>query len=100
MYSVHGNSKYENLWTVDIVCHGTPSVKVWEKFVDSMSKANGSSLNKMIFRDKSTGWGNYSLAHFFENGKRLVVEHNQSGYMKIFPQPYLPEYLLYRMSLP
>lgn len=84
LYSVLGNSKYENLWTVDIVCHGTPSVKVWEKFVDCMSKANGSSLNKMIFRDKSTGWGNYSLTHLFENGKRLVVGHNQSGYMKIF----------------
>jgi len=84
LYSVLGNNHFDSLTTVDIVCHGTPSVKVYEKFADYMGISCGSKLDKTIFRDKSTGWGNYSLAHLFENGKRIVVGHGLSSYMKIF----------------
>ncbi|OWV04210.1 Coenzyme F420 hydrogenase/dehydrogenase, beta subunit C-terminal domain [Fibrobacter sp. UWH1] len=84
LYSVLDKGQYPNLYTVDIVCHGSPSVKVYGKFVESLENNQKSKLNTTLFRDKSTGWGSYSLAHLFDSGKRLVVNHDHSDYMAVF----------------
>lgn len=52
---------YENLYLIDLICHGVPSAKVFEQFV----KSNGLSecLNEVSlnFRDKEEGWHNSHL---------------------------------------
>ena len=50
--------KYENLLTVDIVCHGVPSPLVWREYLNSLKLDRISFIN---FRSKATGWKNYSL---------------------------------------
>ncbi len=42
LYAVLGNAVSADLFTVDIVCHGTPSVKVFEKYVREMEKTDDS----------------------------------------------------------
>ncbi|MCQ2049796.1 MAG: Coenzyme F420 hydrogenase/dehydrogenase, beta subunit C-terminal domain [Candidatus Saccharibacteria bacterium] len=84
LYSVLGKNSFENLWTVDIVCHGTPSVKVWRKYVDELENKESSRLSHVTFRDKSTGWSGYSLIHSYENGKNARVGHGSSVYMNLF----------------
>ena len=75
--------EYENLLTIDIVCHGVPSPGVWRKYL--IEKIAGISDDKrnirveeISFRDKITGWKNYSfsltLSHFDENR----IRHNKS----------------------
>lgn len=65
--------KYENLTTVDFVCHGVPNPKIWNDYlmenvsavwqdakVPFSSSQNHMSLIKDIrFRDKSKGWQKY-----------------------------------------
>lgn len=65
---------YVNLLTVDIICHGVPSPKVWEKYVDSLRPKGAvdensiSSLKEMpeitgiFFRDKRAGWRKYGFS--------------------------------------
>lgn len=67
---------YENLLTVDIVCHGVPSPKIWRDYLKYIMRPQGaagkntvlSSLNKapvltgISFRDKSTGWKKYGFS--------------------------------------
>ena len=84
LYAVLGNATSADLFTVDIVCHGTPSVKVFEKYVREMEKTDNSVLDGVNFRDKSEGWSGYALLHRFRSGKSVSVHHGRSKYMRLF----------------
>jgi len=84
LYAVLGNAAFADLFTVDIVCHGTPSVKVFEKYVREMEKTDNSVLDGVNFRDKSEGWSGYALLHRFRSGKSVSVHHGRSKYLRLF----------------
>lgn len=46
--------KYDNLLTIEVICHGTPSPTVFSKYVDYMSKKLGSKITKIRFRDETS----------------------------------------------
>ena len=46
---------YEELITVDVVCHGAPSPGLWEKYAAALSRKYGTSIDEVRFRDKSSG---------------------------------------------
>lgn len=49
--------EYENLYTIDIVCHGTPSPKLWKEFLKMREKEFHGKVTNVEFRDKKTkGW--------------------------------------------
>lgn len=55
---------YANLLAVDFVCHGVPSPKVWKIYLQNILvsfKADYSSIDRISFRDKTSGWKNFSL---------------------------------------
>ena len=45
--------EYDNLITIDILCHGVPSPKLWKKYLDYQEKQAGAAVRKISFRDKS-----------------------------------------------
>lgn len=67
---------YENLITVDVICHGVPSPKVWSAYIKSLARSKsvlgkntvslslkGSrQITGVSFRDKRTGWQKYGFA--------------------------------------
>ena len=72
--------EYDNLLTVDIICHGVPSPKVWNMYLEetcskllktmpdgknSVGSAKGGTYKSCIeaisFRSKITGWKKYSF---------------------------------------
>lgn len=61
LYAVLGNAASADLITVDIVCHGTPSVKVFEKYVRELEKEKSALVASSRFRDKRMGWRLYSM---------------------------------------
>jgi coenzyme F420-reducing hydrogenase beta subunit len=72
---------YDNLLTMDVVCHGVPSPLVWKEYLKSIG--GGENPLDVSFRDKSTGWKNYSTKYLFE-GKILHQLASQDLYMKGF----------------
>ena len=49
---------YDNLVTIDLICHGTPSPKLFNKYMEWLEKKEGAEVNAYRFRDKSkNGWG-------------------------------------------
>lgn len=78
LYSVLGQKKINNLWTVDIVCHGTPSVKVFEKYIHEQESIVVAPVLHASFRDKSEGWRSFSLKtiHKSEFGEKIVYSKN------------------------
>lgn len=62
---------YDNLLTVDIVCHGVPSPKVWHSYLESVTPP-GQTLTSINLRDKSRGWKRYS--YMIEAGETTLVD--------------------------
>ena len=73
------NKKYDNLILQDIVCHGVPSPKVWNKYLEQFNIKDNA---KISFRDKSTGWDSYSFT--IDQQDKFTQLSSQNEYMKVF----------------
>ena len=59
----------QNLWCIDVVCHGVPSPKLWEKYISEMRTKYGSNIKGIKFRSKVMGYHTGNMEIHFENGK-------------------------------
>ena len=84
---------YDNLFTVDVVCHGVPSIKVWKKYREEKEKLEGKHMAGLVFRDKSKGWLNNQYKITYDDGS---VEY-ESSTQQLFHSGYL-QGLFYRPS--
>lgn len=46
----------DNLITVDLLCHGVPSPRIWREFISLIEKKAKAAVSSVNFRDKSNGW--------------------------------------------
>ena len=61
--------KYETLVTVDLVCHGTPSPKLWDKYLEYQKNNYHSEIEDISFRNKTYGYHSGTMRIQFKNGK-------------------------------
>ena len=105
---------YQNLTTVDFVCHGVPNPQIWRDYLNetiatfkaAIGKSSiSSSLNRMSsikdirFRDKSNGWKKFrfvmELAETSTEGKQSSVSSFlnddiwDNDYMRLFLDNYI-----------
>lgn len=83
---------YDNLLTVDLVCHGVPSPKVLRSFVEQTEKKAKKQVTSLKFRDKSHGWKKAHLTLTFNGGKQQSAPLYQTTFgrgfgMGIFLRP-------------
>lgn len=76
------HKNYDNLLTVDVVCHGVPSPLIWKDYLGNLQKQ--SSISNISFRDKCTGWSDYSLTVEFQDSRKYSRMHHDDLYMKGF----------------
>lgn len=76
------NKDYENLITVDLVCHGVPSPLVWEKYKKEISGNN--KITEFIPRDKSNGIKDAPLVFKFNDGSVINEKYSDNIYIKGF----------------
>lgn len=76
--------KYNNLFLIDIACHGVPSPLIYKKYINTLKQKNRSNIKHISFRDKQTGWSKYSFNLIFENGIRVNQLGGENIYMKGF----------------
>lgn len=79
---------YDNLLTVDFICHGTPSPKVWGMYLDEVIK-RGCCISSIEFRNKKEGWKNFSFNLRYnedDNTISMLSPFSQNLYMKAFLQ--------------
>ncbi|MBQ8182783.1 MAG: Coenzyme F420 hydrogenase/dehydrogenase, beta subunit C-terminal domain [Clostridia bacterium] len=80
----HLKKPYDNLITIDFVCHGVPSPDVWEYYKKHLEKQYKSTITDVNFRDKSLSWKNFSLRIEFKNGNVYSNTFGNDPYMKAF----------------
>lgn len=76
--------EYENLLTVDFICHGTPMQKVWEKYMNWQEEKHGDKVSYVNFRSKDNGWSNYLFVLLFGNNKEYKQTCDKDLYMRLF----------------
>ncbi len=79
--------EYENLFILDIICHGVPSTKLFQDYIAFTEKQQKQGITGFRFRDKSAGWklhGSMTL----EDGKVLSFEPEESSYYQMFLNSY------------
>lgn len=88
--------EYENLSTVDFICHGVPSPKVWRMYLHEII-ARQSRKNVIIeaisFRDKCLGWKNFSftltLSKAKESGLKEIILFTEVFSKNMFMKGFL-----------
>ena len=64
-----GKKLRNNLFLVDIVCHGVPSPYIWRDYIAYLEKKQGSKIVWVNFRDKEQfGWASHHETFKFEGG--------------------------------
>lgn len=65
-----------NLITLDIICHGTPSRKLWNSYVKEYELKNNDSIIEVNFRNKEKfGWSAHQESFLMKKGK---INYNHS----------------------
>lgn len=75
---------YENLYTVDLICHGVPTAKAWEQYCLYQSKVHDSKISAVSFRSKITGWKRFSMELRFEDGQVYSAIQREDPYLHAF----------------
>ncbi|MBR5920578.1 MAG: Coenzyme F420 hydrogenase/dehydrogenase, beta subunit C-terminal domain [Bacteroidales bacterium] len=92
--------EYDNLISVEVVCHGVPSPKVWKSYLEEVREEHKEyDVENVSFRDKRNGWKKFSLvlslisskssngkeaAHTPTDSNQIVEYHRENIFMKGF----------------
>lgn len=75
---------YDNLYTVDVLCHGVPSPKVWQHYCREQEATYGQKMTNVFFRDKRNGWRKYSLSMQFGSAGEYSRPAAVDDYLQVF----------------
>lgn len=85
---------YDNLYTVDLICHGVPSPALWEEYKKYISRKENIRINSILFRDKSISWIFYRthIKGFTPKGKEKTIK--LSYFKDPWTRTFLSDYYL------
>ncbi len=78
---------YSNLFTIEVICHGVPSHKIFHKYMEYISPKFNGKITNIIFRDKAKGWDkNICVEYEDKNGiiQREIIPFYKSSYFMMF----------------
>lgn len=80
-----GNIDTEHLYTIDLICHGVPSRKMFKTYIEKLAAYKGvtpSDFQNFQFR-QFDHWGSYKSS-YMKDGKRVLLSTEESIYMSLF----------------
>lgn len=80
------NREYNNLITVDLICHGVPSPQVWQDYLSEISE--GKNLTEVSFRNKEKGISSPTMDFLFDDGSSIKTSVTDNPYYKGFVNNY------------
>lgn len=82
------NKEYQNLVTIDLICHGVPNAKFFDDYIQMETrKRKGKKVVGYSFRDKKKGWGMNERINIIDiNGKlkNIYVRARANSYNTLF----------------
>lgn len=83
---------YENLLTVEVICHGVPNSRMFQDFLKILEEKEGRAITDFHFRSKKKGQGmNTYVSYLGTDGKRTSSCRNGHtySYMHYFLKSYI-----------
>lgn len=83
------SKSYENLYVCDFICHGVPSVKVFQSYIRHLEEKYQDKVTAFRFRNKDKGWNPTGLQmgteiEFLHGEKRRLAPAFKDAYMNGF----------------
>ena len=76
--------EYDSLFTIDLVCFGVPSPKLYESWLNAISINEKKQMIRINFRDKSFGYAAPNVKVYFSDGSSVEQNSLVKSYMKFF----------------
>lgn len=80
--------EYENLYTMDFICHGVPSPLFFRDTLAHHEKEHGKRIVDFTFREKKQGWRKLSINLYFEDGTTFAIKSHNHCYYYSFLKNY------------
>lgn len=80
--------EYDNLYCVDVICHGVPSPALWRKYVEYVETKNCSKLVSVNFRCKDNSWSTSGTKEIDESHREIYTSKSNDPYMQMFLKNY------------
>lgn len=75
---------YDNLLTVDILCHGVPSPMIWQEYLKELENKHRKKVKQVYFRNKAEGWKKCQVRVVFDDGSQFISKFYDNPYMRLF----------------
>ena len=79
--------EYNNLTTIDLICHGTPNWKIFDAYLKFKEKALHRKIIEVCFRDREIGWGKIGYFGYRDakgRYRKKDLNGNESSYYSFF----------------
>ena len=83
LYAVVGRD-FDNLTTMDLICHGVPSQLLFNQFIKYLEKRYNAEIVSFDFRSKKYGWPRFTLEFTDKNGRTVNIGKTQEFFMPAF----------------
>ena len=80
------NKEYNNLYTIDVLCHGVPSPRIFEEYKD---RQNQKEISNIRFRFKKPSWTIFSMKIDYKNGSSYMKDTYKDLYTRAFLEDYI-----------
>lgn len=94
-FLTNSNIEQENLYCVDVICHGVPSPTLWGKYVKYREKQQNGKLQMINFRCKDDSWIDFGMKEILGKidssegeWKKLYISKEKDPYMQMFLRNY------------
>lgn len=74
------NSDQSKLYLCDLICHGTPSPKLFADYLQFIQILCKSPITKVSLRDKTNGWHDITESYTIDNGNKFFAKY----YLELF----------------
>ena len=80
--------EYNRLLCIDVICHGTPSPRLWRSYLTDVERKMGGKAISVCFRHKQNGWRLFGVDMQTLGGKHYYNTVIDDPYMQIFLKNY------------
>lgn len=81
--------KSDNLYIMDIICHGIPNNKLFNDYISFLETKFLKKISNFSFRSKEKGWGSYNAMVEFYDKTKTFFTSLQSSYYYLFLSSYI-----------
>jgi coenzyme F420-reducing hydrogenase beta subunit len=76
--------QYDNLITVDLICHQVPSPLIFNEYIKHIENKFGKTIKSINMKDKEKGWGQQKTRIIFQDDTMIFNKKESNLWQKIY----------------